>query len=221
MAYILNIDTSTETAVISISKNGKILSHSENANLKDHAAFIHMAITDLLLKTKTSIKDIKAIAVTSGPGSYTGIRVGMASAKGMSFALDIPFIMINSLELLAFAASLLFPGEKYKFAPVIDARRMEVYTALYDYNLNVIIQPLASILNNKSFTDYLENEKLVFVGSGIAKLRGILNHPGAIYVEKISTVNAIGIFSFNKYIHKLFDDRILSEPLYLKDLHTL
>jgi len=116
------------------------------------------------------LKDIDAIAVTNGPGSYTGLRVGLSSAKGLCFALNKPLILLNTLEVMALA-SIEQPENSTLFCPMIDARRMEVFTALYDRNLSVVIAPCAMVLDNQSFIDKLANNKIVFSGSGSSKLQ--------------------------------------------------
>lgn len=157
MSLILNIDTSTDFATITLAEDGKVLKSISNTIQKDHAAFLHPAVNEVLQSGERKISDLDAIAVTAGPGSYTGIRVGLAAAKGLSLALNIPLITINTLLLLAKDAILNHTsGTDILFCPVIDARRMEVFTAVYNNTLSEILSPCTMILTNNSYDDFNE-----------------------------------------------------------------
>ncbi|MBA2250622.1 MAG: tRNA (adenosine(37)-N6)-threonylcarbamoyltransferase complex dimerization subunit type 1 TsaB, partial [Chitinophagaceae bacterium] len=143
MALILNIDTCTENAIVSLANNDVIIGTMNNSNQKDHASFLHTAIKNLLDKSGILISQLNAIAVTAGPGSYTGIRVGMAAAKGLAYALQIPLISLNTLEVIAMCSIIQSENKDAFFCPMIDARRMEVFTAVYDQFLKEIIAPCA------------------------------------------------------------------------------
>ena len=220
MALILNIDTSNESATVSIAEDGKILNSLENPNQKDHASFLHLAVIEILNKSGLTLKNLSAIAVTAGPGSYTGIRVGIASAKGFCLALDCPLIMINSLELLALAAIQNAVSAGYLYAPMIDARRMEVYCAVYDQQLKTIEKPIAQVLNETSFNDLLNKNKLVFCGSGAPKFKEICQHENAFFTDKLEIPTSMARYSSLKFDESKFDDLISSEPFYLKDLYV-
>ena len=177
MALILNIDTATEFASVCISNNNEVIAYEENLEQKSHASFLQPAIKKAMDNGQWSIENLDAIAVTNGPGSYTGLRVGLASAKGLCFALNKPLILLNTLDVMA-SASIEESGIGNKelvnetlFCPMIDARRMEVFTAVYDTNLNTIIAPCAMILDNQSFAKELANNTIVFSGSGSSKLQ--------------------------------------------------
>ncbi len=174
MALLLNIDTATENASICLSKDGNALRTMVNNQQRDHAAWIQPAIEQLLKEMQNTVKDLQGIAVTAGPGSYTGLRVGLATAKGLCFALNIPLITENTLRVMAYAATQQsFPnGDVYSIkaglknptilCPMIDARRMEVFTALYDLQLNIVEKPAALILEPDSFNKELENNSILF-----------------------------------------------------------
>ena len=134
MSLILNIDTALETAFVCLSNGNEVLQSSVNETQKDHATWLHTAITNLLQKTGHSVNELEAVAVSIGPGSYTGLRVGLASAKGFCYALNIPLIAISTLKIIALAASNEVQGATI-ICPMIDARRMEVFTLLYDIDL--------------------------------------------------------------------------------------
>src|SRR5665647_1745116 len=158
MALILNIDTATESAIISISEKDKIIDSVTNSNQKDHASFLQPAIKNLLQKADLSINKLNAIAVTAGPGSYTGLRVGMASAKGLCYALKIPLITINTLEVMALSSLKQIHDPSALYCPMIDARRMEVFTAVYDHHLTEIIKPCSMILDCLLYTSDAADE---------------------------------------------------------------
>ncbi|MEO8862667.1 MAG: tRNA (adenosine(37)-N6)-threonylcarbamoyltransferase complex dimerization subunit type 1 TsaB, partial [Ginsengibacter sp.] len=147
MGYILNIHTATETALVSLADGPVVLGTLTNEETKQHAAFLHLAIDKILKDRQIAIKELEAIGVSSGPGSYTGIRVGLAAAKGLCFALNIPMITYNSLELLALSAIDFAKDKEGLYCPMIDARRMEVYTALYKFTEEEVFGPSALILS--------------------------------------------------------------------------
>ena len=164
-----------------------------------------------------------AIAVTKGPGSYTGLRVGMASAKGLCYALNKPFITIGTLNALTVAAINKTkedtPGYDL-FCPMIDARRLEVYTAVFDKDMNEIIAPCAMVLNNNSFEDLLKSNNILFVGSGAKKWSNLIESAKASFLNEIDASNAISNLSYTKLKHKDFTDLSYSEPLYVKDFFS-
>ena len=223
MSIILNIDTSIETASVSIAKDGAIIASVKNAIQKEHAGFLHIAIRDLLLQSSLELKQMDAIAVTIGPGSYTGLRVGMASAKGLCYALNKPFITIGTLNALTVAAINKTkedtPGYDL-FCPMIDARRLEVYTAIFDKDMNEIIAPCAMVLNNNSFEDLLKSNNILFVGSGAKKWSNLIESAKASFLNEIDASNAISNLSYTKLKHKDFTDLSYSEPLYVKDFFS-
>ena len=173
MSLILNIDTAITTASISISIDGNILGEAFNTEQRDHGAFIQPAIQSIAKNKGISLTELSAVAVVAGPGSYTGLRVGMASAKGLCYALGKPLITIGTLEMLAYQAisqaNINQNDMPILFCPMIDARRMEVFTAVYDKNLNTILSPSALIIDKDSFANLLLNNKIIFFGDGADK----------------------------------------------------
>ncbi|MGI8582598.1 MAG: tRNA (adenosine(37)-N6)-threonylcarbamoyltransferase complex dimerization subunit type 1 TsaB, partial [Chitinophagaceae bacterium] len=184
MAIILNIDTATENATISISEKDKAIDAVTNRNQKDHASFLQPAIKNLLQRAGLSINKLNAVAVTAGPGSYTGLRVGMASAKGLCYALNIPMITINTLQVMAFSCIKEMQEQSALYCPMIDARRMEVFTAVYDHNLTEEIKPCSLILDTGTFINILQTNKIYFSGSGALKLKNLLDNKNAVYINK-------------------------------------
>jgi len=221
MCYILNIHTATETAIINLVKNGAVCANRVNANTREHAAFLHVNIRDMLLETKTHIGQLQAIGVTAGPGSYTGIRVGLAAAFGLSYALKIPLITYNSLELMARSvlAAVNDPGGLY--APLIDARRLEVFSAVYDSHMTVLQPPAATVLDTGSFASWLPSGPVYFSGSGSEKFKKITAMPNARFCDQDITSAIIAQTAWAKFQLAQFEQRPYSNPLYIKDFHTI
>ena len=227
MNLILNIDTASENAHVSLAKDGQVLHALSSESQKEHAAFLQTAIHDLTKAANISLKEINAVAVTAGPGSYTGLRVGMASAKGLCYALKIPFITISSLEVLTVSALQLYtePHENILFCPMIDARRMEVFTAIYEHNLNLYMQSCAMILDEFSFEKELLNNKIIFFGSGSEKWKNICpdnyRDTNAIFKPVSILPESLSKSSNNLFLKKKFTDLAYSEPFYLKEFQSV
>lgn len=221
MALLLHIDTATEHASICLSNNSQIISYAENTDPKNHGAFLQPAIQQLFENTSYQLSDIDAISVSNGPGSYTGLRVGLASAKGLCFALNKPLIALNTLQIMAQAAiSHVQKNElldSYLFCPLIDARRMEVFTAIYDAQLNIVLQPMASIVNETSFQEVLNSNKIVFTGSGHHKLQTVLQHPNALYFNiQHNASNMVSLAEKNIKVNNT-TNVAYTEPFYIKE----
>jgi tRNA threonylcarbamoyladenosine biosynthesis protein TsaB len=222
MSWILNIDTSLETAFVSIAKEGKIIAGRSNADQKDHASFLEPAVQSLLKDSGIQLSNLSAIAVVSGPGSYTGLRVGMSSAKGLCYALNKPLILLNNLELLSIAAINEFKITQAKtfFCPMIDARRMEVFTAVYDQHLNLIEPPHSLILQPFSFNHLLEENVMVFFGNGAVKWNSLCDDKNARFVN-INDKNAVASqSSFQRLAIQSFTSVAYAEPLYIKEFYS-
>ncbi|MBU3714545.1 MAG: tRNA (adenosine(37)-N6)-threonylcarbamoyltransferase complex dimerization subunit type 1 TsaB [Ferruginibacter sp.] len=219
MSLILNIDTSTENAFVCIAENGLPISTIRNNIQKEHASFTHTAIQELFAKLKINMKQIDAVAVASGPGSYTGLRVGMATAKGICYALGKPFIAIGSLDLMATEAinnSQLSKSDNVLFCPMIDARRMEVYTALFDRNLKLIHPPGAIVLSS-DFLEYLLNlNEIYFIGNGIDKFKRLNKHKNAFFIDEKNYDVSMSKRSYEEFLLSSFTDITHSEPIYVK-----
>jgi tRNA threonylcarbamoyladenosine biosynthesis protein TsaB len=221
MSIILNIDTSLEIASVALSKAGQILNFFTNAVQKEHAVFLHKAIQELLAIQQLQPNQIDAIAVTNGPGSYTGLRVGLSAAKGLCYALNKPLISMGTLEVMATDAIMQIPNIKdCLFCPMIDARRMEVFTALYDSNLQEIMPASAIVLDNQSFQNILETKKIYFFGSGMQKWKNFNIHDNAAYIENNHLYNAMNTISFKKYLSADFANTSYVSPLYVKEFYN-
>lgn len=221
MPLILQIDTATEHASICLSKNGKALHSMESADQKNHGSFLQPAIQDLMLRAGINLSQLDAIAVTEGPGSYTGLRVGLASAKGLCYALQKPLITINTLKLMASAAiSQTKIAGNFGFVPMIDARRMEVFTAIYNSELQELEAPNALILDENAYSSLLETKQLIFIGSGAPKFQNICLHPHALFPKiqhQAADMSALAARAFN---NSEFANLAYCEPFYLKSFYS-
>jgi tRNA threonylcarbamoyladenosine biosynthesis protein TsaB len=219
MALILNIDTAMEKGGICLSKDGQSLALLENKEQKEHASWLHPAVEKMMHETGFRMRDLQAVAVTAGPGSYTGLRVGMAAAKGFCYALNIPLITENTLKVMAFAAR----EQKVDtglFCPMIDARRMEVFTAVYQDDLVERMPTTAMIIDENSFSAWLAENKVSFFGGGSYKCKPIIVAPSAAFIEINYHVGYLGILSFLRYLQQEFTELAYSEPAYTKEFYT-
>lgn len=221
MSYLLNIHTATETAIVNLTKNEELLGTCINENTKQHASFLHGAIRELLRTNNVAIQKLSAVGVSSGPGSYTGIRVGLAAAKGLCYALNIPLITFNSLELMALSAVTSVKDNTALYCPMIDARRMEVFTAIYNYNLQELIPPSAIVLDDNSFADILFSNKIYFLGSGIDKFKEITKSENSIFIKVPILSESLSVISRKKYAMSSFENVPYAKPLYIKDFYTI
>ena len=227
MSLILNIDTALGTAYITLAEKGKPLLSIFNENEKDHAAWIQPAIYKLMLETGTAMQNLKAVGVNIGPGSYTGLRIGLAAAKGISYALNIPLIAEVSLKLIAFSAIKQFesinissPSLEFLFCPMIDARRMEVFMAVYNSNLDEIVKPGALILEANSFEEQLKRQKILFLGNGSEKFQQVCQNSNAFFKKMPLEPFALASLTYKKFIGNNFVDLAYTEPLYVKEFFT-
>jgi tRNA threonylcarbamoyladenosine biosynthesis protein TsaB len=223
MPLLLNIDTATEHASVCLSKNDIVLGLIESSEQKNHASFVQPAIKELMAGSNYQLSDLNAIAVTAGPGSYTGLRVGLASAKGICYALDKPLILVNTLEVMAQAILSYYQSAKQDIdpasllCPLIDARRMEVFTALYTKSLKETEAPHALIVDENSFSSLLNSQPVIFSGTGHHKVEKTIAHPSAIFLNNQHNATHLAIRAINAYQSGRFADLAYSEPLYVKE----
>lgn len=221
MANILNIDTSTDVCSVALTSEGTVLEHREDYEGQNHAKVLSSFINDMLdYATPRGIK-LDAVAVSMGPGSYTGLRIGLSEAKGLCFGSDIPLIGISTLELLTVTVMFReFWDDDILFVPMIDARRKEVYTGVYDLALNKIMQPQPLILDENSFQEY-RDKQIVFFGNGSDKAKDIIQLPNARFIKNIrpEAVNMMAL-SERSFRNNNFIDIAYSTPEYLKDFQS-
>ncbi len=211
---ILNLETSTKNCSVSLSNNGKTIICKELSDAGfSHAEKLHLFIEEVLLESKLTFKDLSAIAVSKGPGSYTGLRIGVSAAKGLCFALDIPLISVDTLQVLASQAEV----ENGIIIPMIDARRMEVYSAIFNKNQTKIREVQAQILDENSFSEI--DETIYFVGDCNEKAKTVLTKDNFVFLDdKIyPSANEMSKLSFKKFENNDFEDVAYFEPFYLKD----
>lgn len=215
LALILNIETATKNCSVSISKVGETIALKEiNDGNYSHAEKLHELIKQVVLEAKIELSDLNAIAVSKGPGSYTGLRIGVSAAKGLCFALDIPLISVNTLQSLALSISI----EKGYKIPLLDARRMEVYSQVFGNKTEKIREVYAEIITPDSFTDYLNDQKVYFLGDGAEKCKEIITHENAIFIDnKFPSAKEMSAISYEKFKKDEFEDVAYFEPFYLKE----
>ncbi len=215
MARILCIETATTNCSVSLAENGNVLALKEDYNnTYSHAEKLHVFIDEILKENKLKLADIDAVAVSKGPGSYTGLRIGVSAAKGLCFSLDIPLISIPTLTSLAAQVK----NEGGLIIPMLDARRMEVYAAVFNTGLEQIRDTKAEILDAISYAEYLEKGRVVFIGPGVTKFREICSHTNAEFIEE-KLPSAREMCALAEYKYKISDteDVAYFEPYYLKD----
>lgn len=217
MALILNIDTSTSVCSVALAKNGKVIALKENNEGLNHSVLLGTYIDELLKETEITPHHLDAVAISMGPGSYTGLRIGVSMAKGLCFGAAKPLIAIPTLQALALSVSCRLQEDAW-YCPMIDARRMEVYTAFFDKQNQTLIDTKAEIIDEHSFADLLANHKIYFFGNGSDKIKNILTAPNACYLEQVETSAAhMPEISEQHFAKKLFEDVAYFEPFYLKD----
>ncbi len=214
MSFILNIETATKNCSVSIAKNGETIICREIAEEGySHAEKLHVFIEDVIAESGISVQDLAAVAVSQGPGSYTGLRIGVSAAKGLCFALNIPLIAVDTLQTLASQANV----SEGKIIPMLDARRMEVYSEVFNADLEVERSILAEVITEESFSEY--NETVYFVGDCADKCKTVLTKENFVFLEgiKYPSANAMSKISYDKYQKSDIVDVAYFEPYYLKD----
>ena len=216
MATILLLETSTDCCSAAICKDGSIIAKTADSTPKIHAARLVPMAAGLLEQTGTGMAGIDAVAVSGGPGSYTGLRVGVSTAKGLCFGAGVPLISVDTPDILA--AEGMAGGENPDFiVPFIDARRMEVYSAVYRSDGSRISEVEAVILESDSYRSLLEQGKVLFIGTGVEKFAQVCDHPNARFRECFPLAQYMASPAIDAYEKKKFEDTAYFEPFYLKD----
>ena len=220
MALILNLETATTNCSVSLAKDGEILAIKEHDTPNySHAEQLHLFIEEVAKQASVSLPEIDAIAISKGPGSYTGLRIGVSAAKGLCFSLDIPLISVATLKSMAYQSK----SSAIDFIiPVLDARRMEVYSHVFDADLNTIRETKADIIHADSYAEYVEKGKVLLVGNGAEKCKTILQHSDFSYdTTVVPSASEMATLSYEKYKKDDFEDVAYFEPYYLKDFIAL
>lgn len=217
MGIILNIETATTNCSVGIAENGSLVTLKEyNSSGYSHAEQLHVFIGDTVAEAGLTLSNMDAIAVSKGPGSYTGLRIGVSAAKGLCFALNVPLISVPTLTSLAHQVN---PKENEAVISVLDARRMEVYSAVFDSNFNQIKATEAKIIDEESYREEINRfQKIHFIGSGSAKIKGEIQNNNMSFVpDTVPSANEMCQLSHQKFIAEDFEDVVYFEPYYLKD----
>lgn len=218
MATILQIETATSVCSVALSVNGKTVALKEEKAPNIHASSLTLFIEEVMKSADVSYASLDAIAVSKGPGSYTGLRIGVSTAKGLCFALDKPLIAINTLKMMASGYLSQHPNFGGLVCPMIDARRMEVFTAVYSHDLAEVQHTHAKIIDEKSFAPELQNHFVAFIGDGAEKCKLTLDHPNAhFYSDNFNSAALMSELVDEAFTSKSFEDVAYFEPFYLKD----
>ena len=219
---LLCIETSGKNCSVALFEGLQLVSIREvHTEQFSHSENLHVFIEQVLKESNLQPKAIKAIAISAGPGSYTGLRIGVATAKGLCYGWDIPLIALPTLRILAEQVSYEFTDIEY-IIPMIDARRMEVFTAVYSHDFSPILEERAEILTESTFDTYLNKGKTIFLGDGITKFQAICKHKNAYFWEnKFPSAKQMGRLALEKYQAQAFEDIAYFEPFYLKEVYLV
>ena len=218
---ILCIDTTSEFCSVSLFINQNLIENNNSKIERSHSKLLIKLIDDTLNTNKLKIADIDIFSISKGPGSYTGLRIGLSSIKGFCYALDKPLVSINTLKILAISALENIDDKDFILCPMIDARRMEVYTKSFDHNLNELSNDQAIILEKDTFDNY-KDKKVYFFGDGSDKFKKIVSRKNFIFLDNINPDSKfMGKLSYDKFINRNFEDLSSFEPNYIKDFYLI
>lgn len=218
MALILSLETSTTVCSVALHNNGKLVASAEMHKEQSHASKLAVLIDQVVKLADIPMSAIQAIAVSEGPGSYTGLRIGVSTAKGLCFALGIPLLSVGTLSLLAKQIQLKTILDNAWLCPMIDARRMEVYCQMFDSELNALQTIEAKVIDEESFKESLSNHKIIFFGDGGAKCKSVITHSNAFFISDIvPSAKELGFLASEKFSRNEFENLVTFEPFYLKE----
>lgn len=225
MSYILSIETGTDICSVALSHNSKLISLREVNDIKGHAKNLAIFVEEVLSENRISPEELSAVAVSKGPGSYTGLRIGVSLAKGICYGAKIPLIAVSSLESMAqvacddYEASLLSVKDRSSalLCPMIDARRMEVYAQLFDFELNPLTGIDAHIIDQDSFKEIVKDRQLIIFGTGAAKCEGVITSVDTLLYETEPSARGMVKLAHKAFESGQFEDIAYFEPFYLKD----
>jgi len=219
MPTILSLETSTKACSVSLIQQGEVLASTDLLIEHSHSEKLTLLIRDCINYAGLELSNLDALAVSMGPGSYTGLRIGVATAKGLCYALDKPLIAINTLEAMAHQLAGIAIGQ-YWYCPMLDARRMEVYCAIYNQKMEIVLPTCAKIIEEQAFSEYLASHSIVFFGNGAAKSKAKLStNPQAYFVEQLihPAAKMVGLLAEKAFAEKRFENLAYFEPFYLKE----
>lgn len=224
MSYLLHLETSTKVCSVALSKNNNVISiMEENSPDFSHSSQLTVFIQKVMDKAGISFQDLSGVSVSSGPGSYTGLRIGTSAAKGLCYALDIPLISVSTLKSMAF---IMMQSEYYSvkkirnvlLCPMIDARRMEVYNAIFDNKLRQLKPVSADVIDKDSFAEFMHDKPVWFFGDGASKCKSVISGCNAIFFDDVfPSASGMASLAYDMFINQQFEDTAYFEPFYLKD----
>jgi len=224
MALLLSLETSTQCCSVALHDDGVLVTSKIIETPRSAASQLAVMIDEVFHSANRKPQELKGVIVAAGPGSYTGLRIGVATAKGLCYALNVPIVSMNTLELMAYqfletdTVKKYTKGDNVILCPMLDARRMEVYCALLDHNLNYIEEVQAKIIEEDSFKDILKSTTIFFFGDGADKCKEIIKHPNAHFSHGlIPLASSLGEIGYKKWKEAAYEDLVSFEPFYLKD----
>ena len=221
MPCILHIDTSTDVCSAALTNNGVVVEEKVSYEGHSHASLLGLYVADCLKSAKENGLSLDAVAVSSGPGSYTGLRIGVSMAKGICFGLGIPLISVPTLELLASTAIRNYPENDALYCAMLDARRMEVYAAIYNQRREQVREVKADIVTAETYAPYLNEGKVCFFGNGSGKCKSVIEHPNAVFIPDVHPIAAQMVsLAEERYANYQFEDVAYFEPFYLKEFQA-
>lgn len=217
MALILQIETATRSCSIALAQNGEVIALKEQNEANIHASHITLFIEEVMKQAGKSLEDLDAVAVSMGPGSYTGLRIGVSCAKGLCYALDKPLIAVSTLAAMAAAKKGATESKSSLLCPMIDARRMEVYMALFDQDLSVVEPVKAQILDEHTFDAYPATHEINIFGDGAEKCKSLYQGAQFVFSPHVNSATDLSSIAHEKFLIQDFEDLAYFEPYYLKD----
>jgi len=216
MALILSIESATKNCSVSLARDGEVISIRELSGEKfSHAEKLHTFVLEVMSDSDHELSDLEAVAVSKGPGSYTGLRIGVSTAKGLCYALEVPLISVPTLESLARQVDC---TEEAMIVPLLDARRMEVYSAVFDSGHVRVRETRAEVIGPDSFAEFLDHGKVCFLGDGARKTRELIHHPNAVFTDlRYPSSREMAALAETRFQNQEFEDLAYFEPYYLKD----
>ncbi|MFC3415847.1 tRNA (adenosine(37)-N6)-threonylcarbamoyltransferase complex dimerization subunit type 1 TsaB [Algoriphagus hitonicola] len=219
MALILSLETSTDNCSVALHREGVLISLKEWGERGGHASKLPGLVDEVMEEVEIQAENLQAVAVSEGPGSYTGLRIGVSTAKGLAYALGLPLIGINTLQSLAIQVS--NPEEGSIIISQIDARRMEVYAQVFDKNGDPLSEISPEILDNESYGEFLAEQKVYFIGNAVEKMSATLSSSNAVFIEGEFSAKWIGPLAYRKFTENKFEDVAYFVPNYLKEFQAL
>lgn len=221
MSIILSIETATNSGSVAIHKSGQLIGLQQYNIEKSHSSLLHVMIKQLMENVGMETSELDAVAVSAGPGSYTGLRIGVSTAKGLCYALGKPLLAVNTLESMARQMANV-TTENVLLCPMIDARRLEVYCMMLTADMDVLEETKAEIIDENSFSGFLSQKKVLFFGDGSDKCQPIMTHKSATFIGNIiPSAREIGELAYAKYEKQEFENLAYYEPFYLKEFRII